>query len=465
MILLALLSFQGIAQNNKSNTKGALVFGQQLPDLPLGTVIDKNGGLSARFDNKTSFSAFKGKLLIFDFWGRWCAPCIQGLPKMTALQDKFNGQIQIFLVNPYDETTDVVKWLAGPGKKYTAGNLPPIISGNAAKELEGLFPLRGEMGYHAWVDGSGKFILRGIAENTHEKKITAYLNGEKFSFIMDYDRSNTENTAPFFMSAGGDFGSDIRYTSSFSKFVDKPRANPYGGGVDEIIDSVSGTVRISLLNYLVLDMYNFPLRSFLSSSNVLYGAKTAVEISNKALVALDPENLEGNRQLPPLTDEGYRQGKFCYEQVVPVSIPKETRDKMAVEDLNRYFGYELGINGVIADREVSGMLLVVSDQAKFEKSKYKSQGGEEIRKVSLNYFFSGGINDVLRRQDRINYQGSVINDTDYQGEIILNNHVPFGIKTMDELKAFLAEYGLGLISGKKAVKMFVLKDAEQMLSR
>ena len=42
-----------------------------------------------------SLSAFKGKLLILDFWATWCAPCIAMNPKMEALQEQFSGQIQL----------------------------------------------------------------------------------------------------------------------------------------------------------------------------------------------------------------------------------------------------------------------------------------------------------------------------------------------------------------------------------
>jgi thiol-disulfide isomerase/thioredoxin len=38
-------------------------------------------------------SDFRGKVVLLDFWGVWCAPCLQGLPAIQAIQDKFGDQV------------------------------------------------------------------------------------------------------------------------------------------------------------------------------------------------------------------------------------------------------------------------------------------------------------------------------------------------------------------------------------
>ncbi len=40
---------------------------------------------------------FRGKVVILDFWGAWCGPCIVSMPKLAALQEKFRGQPVVIL--------------------------------------------------------------------------------------------------------------------------------------------------------------------------------------------------------------------------------------------------------------------------------------------------------------------------------------------------------------------------------
>lgn len=37
-------------------------------------------------------NAFKGKLLLLDFWEAWCGPCVVSMPKVQALYDKYHQQ-------------------------------------------------------------------------------------------------------------------------------------------------------------------------------------------------------------------------------------------------------------------------------------------------------------------------------------------------------------------------------------
>jgi len=39
--------------------------------------------------------SLRGKYVIIDFWGTWCMPCLQGMPAMRELRDKYKGKLQI----------------------------------------------------------------------------------------------------------------------------------------------------------------------------------------------------------------------------------------------------------------------------------------------------------------------------------------------------------------------------------
>lgn len=70
----------------------------------------------------SSFQAFKTKLLIVDFFGTWCVPCVRALPKLNALQEKYKKEINIILVSEESQ-----KKLEVFLKKQNSLQLPIIV--------------------------------------------------------------------------------------------------------------------------------------------------------------------------------------------------------------------------------------------------------------------------------------------------------------------------------------------------
>jgi len=69
------------AQNEAPNQPATLLLAQTLPDST-GKLQD--------------LSQWKGKNLIVNFWATWCAPCVEEMPELSALQQSLNSQnIQI----------------------------------------------------------------------------------------------------------------------------------------------------------------------------------------------------------------------------------------------------------------------------------------------------------------------------------------------------------------------------------
>lgn len=65
-------------------------------DFPINKILNYSGISS-------TFKQFNNKLLVIDFFGTWCIPCIKALPKLSALQEKYNGKINIVLVSDEPE--------------------------------------------------------------------------------------------------------------------------------------------------------------------------------------------------------------------------------------------------------------------------------------------------------------------------------------------------------------------------
>jgi len=53
------------------------------------------------FEGKArTFSEFKGKVVLIDFWATWCGPCLGDIPKLKKLQDKYKTDgFEVFGMN------------------------------------------------------------------------------------------------------------------------------------------------------------------------------------------------------------------------------------------------------------------------------------------------------------------------------------------------------------------------------
>jgi thiol-disulfide isomerase/thioredoxin len=99
----------------KSSSAVQSFYSQSLPD--------KSGQL-------TSFSKWKGKSLIVNFWATWCPPCVQEIPELSALQTETAAKhIQIIGIG-IDSSTNINNFAS----KYTI-NYPVYVAGINGMEL------------------------------------------------------------------------------------------------------------------------------------------------------------------------------------------------------------------------------------------------------------------------------------------------------------------------------------------
>jgi len=92
------------AQEDDDN--GAVIrFAKNPEPIPLFMARDLDG-------NVISTAAYKGKVVIVNFWATWCPPCREEIPTLVKLQDAYKDQLQILSISEDDSPPEMVKAFA-----------------------------------------------------------------------------------------------------------------------------------------------------------------------------------------------------------------------------------------------------------------------------------------------------------------------------------------------------------------
>jgi len=73
------------------------------------TLKDPNGG-------SLKLADYKGKVILLNFWGTWCAPCRMEMPALIALQQDYRAKGLVILGIAVEDTPEAVKAYAAEAK-------------------------------------------------------------------------------------------------------------------------------------------------------------------------------------------------------------------------------------------------------------------------------------------------------------------------------------------------------------
>ncbi len=99
--------------------------GKKAPDFKL-TGLDG--------DHIYQLSAYKGKIVILDFWASWCAPCKKSLPELHRIAKKYTGDLEVLAVTIDDDKDNAIRFVS-------QNNIELIIPFDAKKEVAGLYDI------------------------------------------------------------------------------------------------------------------------------------------------------------------------------------------------------------------------------------------------------------------------------------------------------------------------------------
>ncbi len=93
----------GVSTGKSYQKGGVLAVGTEAPDFRLKNLKG----------DWVSLSDFEGKLVLIDFWGTWCKPCLSDIPELNRLHDNMSKKDFVILgVSAHEKTEDALRLMA-----------------------------------------------------------------------------------------------------------------------------------------------------------------------------------------------------------------------------------------------------------------------------------------------------------------------------------------------------------------
>lgn len=136
-----------------------------IENIVIGKEIENFNSINVLDNSAFSLNALKGKYVLIDFWGLWCGPCRQEMPKVKEYADKYKEKLVVVGVNNGDEKNKIVEFAKKKGFDWI--QLMDTGSGNnlvVKFNVQG-FPTK------LILDPQGKLVYRssGSGEESFEK--------------------------------------------------------------------------------------------------------------------------------------------------------------------------------------------------------------------------------------------------------------------------------------------------------
>ncbi|HEU5168143.1 MAG TPA: TlpA disulfide reductase family protein, partial [Chitinophagaceae bacterium] len=160
--------------------------------------------------NKVHFAAFKGKVVIIDFWFGACPKCILAFPRFEELQKKFKDKIQFITVNfeSQQKIDETFKKFGRSSPIYRLPKLPSIVNDTFFHRL---FPHR-YYPHEVWIDGNGVVKAFTESDDVNETNIQAAVE-DKFKMDMKIDDLSYDEDQPAFFQIYPSYPSHLKYYS------------------------------------------------------------------------------------------------------------------------------------------------------------------------------------------------------------------------------------------------------------
>lgn len=256
------------------------------------------------------------KLLILDFWASWCTSCLRHFPRLDSVQQQYNGQVQVVLVNSRSTGDSPEKIRAVFEKRQTPGGRKysfPLLNGDTV--LSALFPHK-LLPHTVWLDSGRRVVAITTPAELTAANIETFLQTGSLVLKQKADAIHFNRKKPLFFQGNGGSGEAIRFRSLLTPHIS---GLPTGSATDR--DAAGCITRILFTNHSLLRLYQYAWQAFLPPAQV-------------RLQVADPSRLTNTLNDPQWTYDH----TWTYELMVPPSTDEEVRRRMRY-DLESFFGY------------------------------------------------------------------------------------------------------------------------------
>ncbi len=402
--------------------------GDTIPSIQLNHIFNNPG-------NSVLLNDYNGKLIIIDFWNRWCKTCIEDFPKMESLQEEFGDKIKILLV-----TTDNDSQIRKLFEKVRKPALP-IISQDTV--FNSMFP-HVSVPHHVWIDKDGvvKFITDGY--NATSKNISNALNGVNFTLNFKNDDVEIDEKGEIWKEGQGKLQKYITNYSLGTNKIDEYGKSSYSFQRD----TISNTIGFKFINIPLLTIYKIAF-----GYSMLY-QESAFSHNNR--VIFDLPGAEKPFLYPLNTDsisDWEKRNLVCYESQWQMSNTNAAYQYLQ-NDINRFFPLEVKVE----EREIECYLIKQYGYTALQRpsSKIKSFEFSDSVYRFTNLPISTLVNSLNSLE--IFVRNPVIDDSGFPGpiDIKLNN----ACSSLNNLNRELIKNGLILEKKKKYIPMLVIRKKE-----
>ncbi|MDO3641257.1 TlpA disulfide reductase family protein [Mucilaginibacter sp. L3T2-6] len=418
------LFFQAYAQ--PGNTYKALKTGDKMPDMQISGLLNYEAG--GKPADQIRMSQFNDQLLILDFWGTYCTPCLHLLPKYDTLQNQFAGKIQFLLV-----TREKSKTVQAFFKK-NALRLPSITDDYL---LSALFP-HNSIPFEVWIR-NGAVIAMTYGEDVSAAAIQKALDGHTDSIAQRKDDLSLDPLQP--LLANGNGKGEVVFQSVIT---------PYLPGVSspEGFQRTPEKIIAVALNHSPLALYQ---QAFIRKDPMF-------DLANRCSVEL-PDSLKRiiDQGGGPGFHEWIKQYGYSYQLTLPPGFTGDISEVMAT-DLNRYFGARYHIRAALEKREQDCLVLSrIPGTAAIESKGGEPLFSETAKGLTLrNLGISSLDMDIAQRFRKL--LTPYINETGYEKPIDLQ--LRCDLSDLAALQKELRRSGLDLNVKKRPVDILVIRPAQ-----
>lgn len=402
---------------------------------------------------------YRDKWLILDFWATYCQPCLNAVPKLNNLQEKFKDNLNIVMVNS-EKNEEGIKQFFFKNPMLKNSKIPSVFGDSILKKL---FPHK-IIPHEVWISPKGVVMAITSEEELTELNIQNMMAETKVNLKTKQDKLN--------WSMNSEKDSSIIYTSKLEKYL---RGIPSGvkfnkNGNNQFYN------RVYFFNsdpiHMFYDTFSYLGEGILGNINekrIILDIRDSI-IYQQYTFKMNSIVPSYNAHFPYMQWENYDEWKkanlFSYEMVLPKSIHKDEFRRYVFSDLNRLFP----IKGRVEKRKVFCWMLKSNSQT---RNKLITKGGLSNTILTKNQL---GVNNKpigeflkllamspsmspIIDESNINYPIDIL--IDFTSSIVLNNKNGLVVNSpidMDILTKYLKDVGVELKPTKRFIDMLIISD-------